>query len=96
MDDYISREEAIAIYDDDEYATPEYHVPIPVIIQNLKDLPSVDAVKVIRCKDCRYYSNGECESVEMWQNLCGETTEVEYISRYPNDFCSYAARRTDE
>lgn len=42
MPDLISRQDAIALFDGDETNDPHYKVPVPVIIQNLKDLPAVD------------------------------------------------------
>lgn len=44
-------------------------------IQTINDTPSVDAVKVVRCKECRFYNNdGE---------YCGMWGEV----RHPEHFC---------
>ena len=54
----------------------------------LDELPTIDAVEIIRCKNCKYYSDatdftGKCA-------LRGD-----YI--ITNDFCSYAVeRRTDD
>ena len=53
----------------------------------LREAPTVDAVKVVRCKDCKYwqdnndgYPHEECR----WGH--GETPEA-------NDFCSYGERK---
>ena len=57
-------------------------------IDVIRGLPSVDAVEVVRCKDCEYFSepnsfSGKC------------TLRGDYI--FTNDFCSYAVeRKTDE
>lgn len=29
-------------------------VPVEVVLQNIDDMPTVDAVEVVRCKDCEY------------------------------------------
>lgn len=54
----------------------------------LMQAPTVDAVEVIRCKDCKYWGNpceasyGECHSLD--------------ILTFPTDFCSYGERRDDD
>ena len=54
---------------------------------DIEAAPTVDAVEVVRCKDCKYwqdnnggYPNDECR----WGN--GETPD-------PDDFCSYGERK---
>ena len=47
--------------------------------------PTVDAVEVVRCKDCRWYSKGICREPH-WQNTEWDI-EVE-----EDDFCSYRDR----
>ena len=61
----------------------------------LDECPTVDAVEVVRCKDCKHWQpihehipHMEC------QIFCGA-----YEHGYPtnaDDFCSYGERRTDE
>ena len=53
----------------------------------IRKRPTVDAVEVVRCKDCKYwqdnndgYPHGECR----WGH--GETPDA-------NDFCSYGERK---
>lgn len=56
MTDYIDRQAAIdALYHVDEYNGRS--------IEAIKELPSADAVPVVRCKDCkhRYAEDGFCE-----------------------------------
>lgn len=57
------------------------------IQQAVDEQPTVDAVEVVRCKDCKYwqdnnggYPHDECR----WGN--GETPD-------PDDFCSYGKRK---
>ena len=50
------------------------------------DAPAVDAVEVVRCKDCKYYCNGwHCN---LYLNVSHETK--------PDHFCSYGERRDNE
>lgn len=53
---------------------------------NLMDTPIVDAVPVVRCKDCEFYTEEErwCRRL----GLCGAFNE--------NDYCSRGERREDE
>ena len=49
--------------------------------------PAVDAVEVVRCKDCKYsYCNKYCTN-EQWKDN-GATVTIE-----ADDFCSYAERK---
>lgn len=59
------------------------------IIECLKQVPTVDAVEVVRCKDCRHYSCGFCMHSQWWNEDDATTVES-------NDFCSYGERINDE
>lgn len=53
--------------------------------------PTVDAVEVVRCKDCKHY-HPRCQSVH-WQgkkNMCCRSANVH---TKPDDFCSYGERK---
>lgn len=43
--------------------------------------PTVDAVEVVRCKDCKSWKNGDCYRQELTR---------------PDDFCSYGERRKEK
>jgi hypothetical protein len=53
----------------------------------IEDAPTVDAVEVVRCKDCKHWSMGYCN-------------HFAYYSYEPmtneDDFCSYGERRVNE
>ena len=51
----------------------------------LDDAPSVDAVEVVRCKDCQYY----------YCQRCSNPANGWLPNRGTLDFCSFAERRTD-
>ena len=55
-------------------------------VDAIKNLPSVDAIPVVRCKDFEYYTEEErwCRRL----GLCGAFDQ--------NDYCSHAERRTDD
>ena len=53
----------------------------------IEDAPTVDAVEVVRCKDCRYWieSSRCCDNdVYTWYTFSPNT--------YEEDYCSYAER----
>ena len=60
------------------------HTPVFTL---LRDAPTIDAVEVVRCKDCVNFS----EAI-VFTGKC--TLRDDYI--FTNDFCSYGERRTDE
>ena len=55
------------------------------VLQVIADAPTVDAVDVVRCKDCRFY---EKETVSC--SFC--TSDANW---YEEDFCSYGERIID-
>lgn len=58
------------------------------IWQQIKDMPSVDAVPVVRCKDCKYLD--ESLAVGSWDGAC------KYWKTHSTDydwFCSNGKRR---
>lgn len=94
MDDMISRQAAIEAIE--EYADrlqmvnwkENPNVPYKVhslnwCINTIRDLPSIDAVPVIHCNECKHSdAYNHCTRLSIWNK--------------PEDFCSYAERRTDE
>ena len=57
-----------------------------VLVGDIDDAPTIDAVPVVRCKDCKWCSqSGLC-------NLYISFTP----SMKPDDFCSYGERRADD
>ena len=64
----------------------------------IEDAPTVDAVIVTRCEDCKYYRNhpnGLCylhtEPKETERGYSGDAVCVE-----PDDFCSYGERKNGD
>ena len=57
----------------------------PAIVKAaLENAPAVDAVEVVRCKDCKYQNNAPCP-----MRLSLNWTE-------DNDFCSYGERKAND
>ena len=55
-------------------------IDIADVIKRIEDFHTEDTVEVVRCKDCKFYGNGDC-SVQSVRSM------------YPNDYCSYGERR---
>ena len=55
-------------------------------IRTIIAAPTIDAVEVVRCKDCKYYVSSHCE-------IRGKGL---YLIRGMNDYCSRAERRSDD
>ena len=56
----------------------------------IDDAPAVDAVEVVRCKDCKWLYNGYD------QYCCTKHTGLALIKPSGEDFCSYGERRADD
>lgn len=86
--DLISRSELLELYaDTDEIKFDVCNVPIPVVRQNILDMPAVDAVIPVRCKDCKHLMFSDCY---------GECRIGHIGIVQPDDFCSRGERRADE
>jgi hypothetical protein len=57
-------------------------------------MPFVDAVVVVRCRDCQHYIDGCCYVSNRTNK--GLYPRVNIHSRDENDYCSYGERRTEE
>lgn len=57
----------------------------------LDRMPTIDAVPVVRCKDCKHYDMGVCLKIYSDGNAHPEAWQ----SRKPDDFCSYGERKDD-
>lgn len=55
--------------------------------------PTIDAVEVVRCRDCKYQNKGENES-ESW-NLCGLRPWL-HVPISDEHFCSWGERKDGE
>ena len=55
------------------------------VIMMIKTAPTVDAVPVVRCRECKYH---EDTSVTEYEHCCLLSKTVRY-----NDFCSYGERK---
>ena len=69
-----------------EYMT-EYRKSVLRIVD---DAPTIDAVPVVRCKDCKYYDRDECQNPYIFMS------DEAHLYTQPDDFCSYGERKENE
>ena len=70
----------------------EHHTAEDVIMM-IKTAPTVDAVPVVRCKDCKYCDISLVLPTGREMYTCMEGSHDHQILLNPNDFCSCGARR---
>lgn len=58
------------------------------MFKRIKNAPTVDAVEVIRCKDCKRSGTDDCIF-----HIKGEPADEELLQKLDNDFCSYGERK---
>ena len=61
-----------------------------VSTSEIDDAPTIDAVQVVRCKDCVYFHNGDCYNGNF--PIKGDLANV-YFDMKETDFCSYGERK---
>ena len=87
MDDLISRNAAIKAFTG---KPPEYY-HTGYIASELRNLPAVDAVLVVRCRDCKHYNINGCMDGFGWCEHSGNDH-----SSADNWFCADGERRNDD
>ena len=61
------------------------------IQQAVDEQPTVDAVEVVRCRDCKHYKPQKKSA--HWENSANYCNRVVTIKVQPDDFCSYGERK---
>lgn len=59
-----------------------------VLISDIKNAPTVDAVEVVRCRECKHRGTDYCIF-----HIKGEPADEELLRKLDNDFCSYGERK---
>lgn len=62
------------------------------IIRRFKKLSTVDAVQVVRCKDCKHWKTAEGVSLSKKVKFCTYHIRHKY-ARHDEDFCSRGERK---
>ena len=61
---------------------------VETCIMVLEDMQTVDAVPVVRCRECNYRGTDDCIF-----HIKGEPADEELLLKLDNDFCSYGERK---
>ena len=59
-----------------------------VLASDIKNAHTVDAVEVVRCRDCKHRGTDYCIF-----HIKGEPADEELLRKLDNDFCSYGERK---
>ena len=59
----------------------------------IRAAPTVDAVEIVRCKDCKHYKPQKKSA--HWENRANYCNRVVTIKVQPDDFCSYGERKEE-
>ncbi len=89
MAEYIERTAAIDAVSEVYYDTPEVNLSAEKFEAAINAIPTVDAVPVVRCKDCKHYDMGVC--LKIYSD--GNVHPAAWQRRKPDDFCSYGERK---
>ena len=73
------------------------HITVPVqavVVSEIEQAPTIDAVEVVRCKDCIHYEERSCEQglCHFWD--CSPEYGLNVVVF--NDYCSYGERKDGE
>lgn len=64
-----------------------------IVARALEKQPAIDAVEVVRCKDCIHWYDREEVCLKIYSD--GAVHESCWQTRKPDDFCSYGERREE-
>jgi hypothetical protein len=70
----------------------QYKKELCVLKPTIDALPAVDAVEVVRCKDCTQYRQNPWSKEENMMCMCW----CDWLATDPDDFCSFGERREGE
>ena len=60
-----------------------------ILAETVDKAPTIDAVPVVRCRECKHYEMGVC--LKIYDD--GAASRYAWQERKPDDFCSYGERK---
>lgn len=96
VDKMISGMQAVLDEKPQDKGTPAY-CAFEAIIERLKEEPTVDAVEVVRCKECKHWKPSGSKAGNSFSDMeyIGGCEFTNYCRR-ESDFCSYGEKRHDK
>ena len=73
----------------DLWASCGEHYTAEDVIMMIKTAPTVEAVPVVRCRECKHYGTADFDG----NILCGCTLHSAMVDITPDSFCSYGEKR---
>lgn len=61
--------------------------------KQIADAPTIDAVKIVRCKDCKHYRPQKKSA--HWENRTNYCNRIVTIKVQPHDFCSHGEQKNE-
>lgn len=99
MAKYIEREKAFELVTDlaGQASTKSAYSAFWKAANALKEIPTADVVEVVRCKDCKWYQEGNLLAPNKFCFRLEHPTEDRKIgyNYAPDDFCSYGEKRSE-
>ena len=62
------------------------------VIKILDNAPTIDAVPVVRCRECKYWRKYTCIHTGQDEGYCVNPDGLDKLA-HPEDFCSYGVRK---
>ena len=59
--------------------------------KQIADAPTIGAVEIVRCKDCKHYKPQKKSA--HWENSANYCNRIVTIKTQPDDFCSYGEQK---
>ena len=88
MKEYIEREALLELYQIDGPLNETGRVPLPVIRQNIMDMPAANVAEVVRCQECDNHSEVDGQHYcKFWRMYCPDDSEF---------FCKAGQRKEAE
>ena len=63
-----------------------------VFADDIENAPTVDAVPVVRCRECKYWGQDVCSCSGDDESFCTNPDGLDNYA-HPDDFCSYGERK---
>ena len=63
------------------------------ILEAIDIAPTVDAMEIVRCRDCKHYMPQKKSA--HWENRANYCNRIGTIKTQPYDFCSYGERKNE-
>lgn len=67
----------------------DFNLLVRAVRAMIERVPTIDAVPVVRCKDCKFYNTIDWDG----NVLCGCNLKSGMVDITPDGFCSYGERR---